>query len=235
MTINDGAAPQDRDTFNGLSSHLDIADLVRALDERARIADDRAKAADDRSQALAERVALLESQLATSSAEKRPSYTPYEPELRIDERRPSLFNPYESERIIGESNANNVRLELGTGSIQGSFRDLDYKPQEEEAIPSVVGLAENNNHEREYMSLIQSRLDRIEDRLIDVEEETRGSFNNQEYILPESTFSLLVTEPPLSRPFMFAIFTAALSLTCLGLVLYDSVENGTVINPINVP
>ena len=234
MTINDGAAPQDRDAFNGLSSHLDIADLVRTLDERARIADDRAKAADDRSQALAERVALLESQLATSSAEKRPSYTPYEPEIRMD-KRPSLFSPYESERIVDESNAHNVRLELGTGSFQGSFRDLDYKPQEDEAIQTVVGLAEDNNHEKEYVSLIQSRLDRIEDRLIDVEEETRGSFNNQEYILPESTFSLLVTEPPLSRPFIFAVFTAALSLTCLGLVLYDSVENGTEINPINVP
>jgi hypothetical protein len=227
MTISDEAAPQDRDSLSNISSHLDIADLIRTLDERA-------KAADERAQALAERVSLLESQITSDAAEDRPSlFSPFEPEST--EKRPSLYEytPYESEREIGVFQTRpNVRLELGTGSIQ----NLAYNAQEEDAIQTVVGVSEDPNHRvKSSASYLKERLDRIEDRLIDCEDAKRGTFYNNEYILPESTFSLLVTEHPLSSPFIFAIFTAALSLTCLALVLADSVQNGTVDNRINIP
>ena len=233
MTISDEASPQDRrDSLTGISSHLEIADLVRTLDERARAADERAKAADDRSQALAERVALLESHITTKPSESRPSlYSPYEPEPAAD-KRPSLYSPYESERELSFRPGKGTRIELGTGSIQ----DLGYNAKEDDAIQTVVGVADNINYmAQDPVSSLKERLDNIEDRLIDVEEEKRGLINGNEYTLPESTFSLLVTEHPLSSPFMFAIFTVALSLTCLGLVLADSVQSGTVDNPINIP
>jgi hypothetical protein len=231
MTISDEVSPQDS-PISGLSSHLDIADLVRSLDERARAADERARAADDRSAALAERVALLESQI-TKSDESRPSfYSPYEPESAA-EKRPSLHNPFESERnITSFRTGKNVRIDIGSGSIQ----DLASGLREEEPIQTVVGVTENiNNYRAQDPASLQYRLDRIEDRLYDVEEETRASFNPNEFTLPESTFSLLVTEHPLSSPFIFALFTVVLSLTCLGLVLADSVQSGTADNPINIP
>ena len=237
MTVSDEAvAAQDRDAISGLSSHLDIADIIRTLDERA-------KAADARAIVLAERVALLESQITNNreaGVEKRPSlYSPYEQETSTNER-PPLYSPYESEREIGPfQSRKNVRLELGTGSVQ----DLGYNAQDDDAIQTVVGVAEDTEFGKygvkdpfsELEARLQDRLNRIEDRLIDCEEETRGSFANNEIILPESTFSLLVTERPMSSPFMFAIFTAALSLTCLGLVLADSVQSGTAGNQIAIP
>lgn len=232
MTISDEVSPQDS-PISGFSSHLDIADLVRSLDERARAADERARAADDRSAALAERVALLESHI-TKSDESRPSfYSPYEPEPAA-EKRPSLHNPFESERnITSFRTGKNVRIDLGSGSIQ----DLASGLREEEPIQTVVGVTEENinNYRAQDPTSLQYRLDRIEDRLYDVEEETRASFNPNEFTLPESTFSLLVTEHPLSSPFIFALFTVVLSLTCLGLVLADSVQSGTADNPINIP
>lgn len=236
MTVSDEVVAQDRDVISGLSSHLDIADVIRTLEERAKVSDARANA-------LAERVSLLESQVtnnAGTGAEKRPSlYSPYEQEISPKER-PPIYSPYESEREISPfQSRHNVRLELGTGS----FQDIGYDAQDDNAIQTVVGVAEDkepgnyglNDPFSELEARLQDRLNRIEDRLIDCEEETRGSFANNEIILPESTFSLLVTEHPISSPFMFAIFTATLSLICLGLVLADSVQNGTEGNQIAIP
>jgi len=59
--------------------------------------------------------------------------------------------------------------------------------------------------------------------------------DNTKYELSESTFSLLVTHPPTSMPFAFAVLTIALSLTCLGLTLVSSLQKGTTGNSLCVP
>eukprot|EP00804_Cyclotella_cryptica_P028546 CCRYP_014805-RA/>CCRYP_014805-RA protein AED:0.07 eAED:0.07 QI:185/0.75/0.88/1/1/0.88/9/2294/790 len=209
MTISDEAPPQDRDSGHGFSSHLDIEDLVRALDEKARAAEERAKTADDRSLALAERVATLEDQL----------------QQKILAERPSLFKVYES---------NNQSQKFSDRNVHSSERKIFAN--KEDAIQTVVGVREECNADyNDKVPYLAERLDLIERRLDECEDTKRGTALCNEFTLPQSTFSLLVTEHPLSSPFIFAVFTATLSITCLGLVLADAVSNGTAGNRLNVP
>jgi hypothetical protein len=69
------------------------------------------------------------------------------------------------------------------------------------------------------IALIERRMDNFED--------SKETLNSEEYKLPESTFSLLVTENPASAPFVFAVFSVALSILCLGLTLADAISKGT--------
>jgi hypothetical protein len=94
---------------------------------------------------------------------------------------------------------------------------------------------EYNSNCNDKVSHLAERLALIESRLDDNEDTKRGTALCNEYTLPESTFSLLVTEHPLSSPFIFAVFTATLSITCLGLVLADAASKGTAGNRLSVP
>ncbi|KAL7518889.1 hypothetical protein ACHAWX_003691 [Stephanocyclus meneghinianus] len=213
MTISEEAtSPQDRDVGHRFSPHLDIEDLVRLLDEKARAADERANAADERSHALAERIATLESQLQNTFLAQRPS----------------LLTSYESHRSQHLSDRN----------VFSSERNIVANEDKEngDAIHTVAGVREEYNSDwNDKIADLAERLQLIESRLDEREDTKLGTALCNEYTLPESTFSLLVTEHPLSSPFIFAVFTATLSLTCLGLVLADAVSKGTAGNRLNVP
>mmetsp|Transcript_37653 Transcript_37653/g.69184 ORF Transcript_37653/g.69184 Transcript_37653/m.69184 type:complete len:1210 (+) Transcript_37653:238-3867(+) len=73
-------------------------------------------------------------------------------------------------------------------------------------------------------------------RGLDSQGEDKGNRSiDNKYPLPESTFSLLITEPPCSIPFAYAVFSIALSITCLCLTLASSVAKGTKENRLGVP
>ena len=57
----------------------------------------------------------------------------------------------------------------------------------------------------------------------------------ENYELPQSTYTLLITESVLSRPFFAGIVAAGLSVMSLSIVLINEIENGTADNPLGLP
>ena len=57
----------------------------------------------------------------------------------------------------------------------------------------------------------------------------------EKYELPQSTYTLLITERVLSRPFFAGIVAAGLSVMSLSIVLINEIENGTANNPLGLP
>ena len=94
---------------------------------------------------------------------------------------------------------------------------------------------DNTNDFEEAMQ----RISLLEKRMEDYEDEKDvllGNINSQgEYHLAESTFSLLITEQPLSIPFAFGVLSIALSISCLSLTLASSINKGTHRNPLGIP
>ena len=78
------------------------------------------------------------------------------------------------------------------------------------------------------MLLIEQRLESYEDEKDILEDES-------EYLLSESTFSFLITHHPISIPFVFAVFSMALSISCLSLTLASSISKGTKGNILGIP
>ena len=106
--------------------------------------------------------------------------------------------------------------------------------KEDESPPSVHGIIEKGHHYDEEnisgrLGLIENRLDAYDD-----EKEMHLDDDNK-YTLSESTFSLLITQHPLSVPFAFAVFSVALSISCLSLTLASSIDKGTETNRLGIP
>jgi hypothetical protein len=91
-------------------------------------------------------------------------------------------------------------------------------------------------HREDYLSQENSKT--IDDRITALEEEFVHHLNkeyDEMYELPEDTFSMLMTENFLSAPFVFGIFSTALSVLCLGLAVVSSIAKGNETNPLGVP
>ena len=106
--------------------------------------------------------------------------------------------------------------------------------KEDESPPSVHGIIEKgHDYDEENISgrlgLIENRLDAYDD-----EKEMHLDDDNK-YTLSESTFSLLITQHPLSVPFAFAVFSVTLSISCLSLTLASSINKGTKNNRLGIP
>ena len=101
--------------------------------------------------------------------------------------------------------------------------------------PIVTGIPEKNIDDIEEQAL-DNRLALIEQRLETYEDE-KNIFDTDErdFPLADSTFSLLVTQHPLSVPFVFAVFSIALSISCLCLTLASSINKGTARNKLGIP
>ena len=83
------------------------------------------------------------------------------------------------------------------------------------------------------VSLLENKVNEIEDTAR--KEDGRREEIEEEYVLPQSTFTLMITENPLSGPFIFAICATALSLLCLGLTLAENLHKATSKNHFGVP
>lgn len=101
--------------------------------------------------------------------------------------------------------------------------------------PIVTGIPEKNIDDIEEQAL-DNRIALIEQRLETYEDE-KDIFDTDErdFPLADSTFSLLVTQHPLSVPFVFAVFSIALSISCLCLTLASSINKGTARNKLGIP
>jgi len=57
----------------------------------------------------------------------------------------------------------------------------------------------------------------------------------ESYELPQSTYTLLISEPVLSRAFLMGIVAAVLSIMSLSIVLVSELDNGTADSPLGLP
>ena len=99
----------------------------------------------------------------------------------------------------------------------------------------VSGVPEEYDNDIE--EAFDDRITLLERRLENYEEEKvlMTSNDEQKYGLSESTFSLLVTHHPFTVPFAFAVFSVALSISCLCLTLASSISKGTKSNTLAIP
>jgi hypothetical protein len=64
---------------------------------------------------------------------------------------------------------------------------------------------------------------------------TQSSLLYDDFPLPESTYTLLITHKFLSIPFFTGMITCGLPMFCLVLVLVDEADQGNVDNPLGLP
>lgn len=161
----------------------------------------------DRSAELTERVALLER--GTDNIDDSDD---------LQSSRRVSFAPTSSRSIVrGEVTPDNNNLNVVTGILEKGNNNINNN--DEEAMKSRV-------------SLLEQRMDDYDDE----KDILIGNSNSQgEYHLAESTHSLLITEPIASLPFMFGLFSIALSISCLCLVLTSSIKKGTSRNRLGIP
>lgn len=119
-------------------------------------------------------------------------------------------------------------------SKQHSDIDIERSEDTKEHTPCAKEVAKGIGIDETDITV---RLSMIEEQIRNHDDvkDRNTPLDSKKYRLSESTFSLLITEHPCSFPFMFAIFTAFLSLTCLVLTLAGSVSKRTSLNPLGVP
>ena len=193
----------------------------------------------DRSAELTERVALLERGTDITDDSNVPS-----------SRRVVSFAPTSSRSIVTGRISNDLEVtpfvaserfeeRLHEKMIAGSS-SYDTTQSPDDNLTAVTGIIEKrNNNNNDDEEAVKSRISLLEQRMDDYDDEKDiliGNSNSQgEYHLAESTHSLLITEPIASLPFMFGVFSIALSISCLCLVLTSSIEKGTSRNRLGIP
>ena len=111
--------------------------------------------------------------------------------------------------------------------------------ESDENLNVVTGIPEETTNTNDVEEALQERVKLLEQRMEDYEDEKDvllDNINSQgDYHLAESTISLLITQPPISIPFIFGMCSAALPISCLSLVLASSISKGTSRNPLGIP
>ena len=97
----------------------------------------------------------------------------------------------------------------------------------------AYNIKKNNTHTETSMN---DRIAAIEKWKEDREDSKDIQLNDEgEFDLADSTFSLLITQHPLSIPFIFGVCSVALSISCLSLTLASSLNKGTRGNVLGIP
>ena len=79
------------------------------------------------------------------------------------------------------------------------------------------------------INMLESKVDEIEGK-----DDMRGE-RERDYALPDSTFTLMITEKVASVPFAFAVCATTLSVLCLSLTLAEAVSKATQRNKLGIP
>ena len=157
----------------------------------------------------------------------------------------SLVSTEVSERVAllesQRNDTNNDNPKLPTKGARRTNPSIDFAWQKRDTstaandspIKLVEGIPDGTNNDieeamNERMLLIEQRLESYEDEKDILEDES-------EYLLSESTFSFLISHHPISIPFVFAMFSMALSISCLALTLASSISKGTKGNILGIP
>ena len=96
--------------------------------------------------------------------------------------------------------------------------------------PGTRGVGRNYNSRRESNRSNISALTESE-----VKRKRLSMWKFESYELPQSTYTLLISEPVLSRAFLMGIVAAVLSIMSLSIVLVSELDNGTADSPLGLP
>ena len=221
-----GMSSVDDYSNNSRNNHLES--LIQRLTQQARVAD-------QRSIELAERVALLEEGGHCNSNNHNNN--------NIHGNKDDTNNRRQSKRKL--------RVSFRDNQLSDSYRDdttltrsiiqrtdsSNDDNNNSSSLKLVTGIPEDNNNNNEGEEILSDRITLLEQQLESYAEEKDNILLNDErkYLLPESTFSLLVTHHPISIPFCFSVFSVTLSISCLVLTLASSISKGTNGNRLGIP
>ena len=225
-----GGTSVDDYSNNGRNSHLES--LIQRLTQQARVAD-------QRSQELAERVSLLEEGSGHCNSNNHDN----DIQGNIDDtnnnrRQQSKRKLRVSFRDNQQSDSYRDDTTLTRSIIQrANSNDINNcNNNNNSSLKLVTGIPEENNNNNEEKEILSDRITLLEQQLESYAEEKDIQLNNErKYLLPESTFSLLVTHHPISIPFCFSVFSVTLSISCLVLTLASSISKGMNGNRLGIP
>ena len=82
---------------------------------------------------------------------------------------------------------------------------------------------------------VASRIAMLESKVDEIEGKDDMGERERDYALPDSTFTLIITEKVASVPFAFAICATSLSVLCLSLTLAEAMSKATRRNKLGMP
>ena len=82
---------------------------------------------------------------------------------------------------------------------------------------------------------VASRIAMLESKVDEIEGKDDMGERERDYALPDSTFTLMITEKVASVPFAFAICATSLSVLCLSLTLAEAMSKATRRNKLGMP
>lgn len=82
---------------------------------------------------------------------------------------------------------------------------------------------------------VASRISMLESKVDEIEGKDDMGERERDYALPDSTFTLMITEKVTSVPFAFAICATSLSVLCLSLTLVEAMSKATRRNKLGMP
>jgi len=221
-------------SVNDYSNNSHLESLIQRLTQLARVAD-------ERSTESAERVALLEEGSGHCNSN----------------------NTHNDNIHVNIDDTNNNRRQQSKRRLRVSFRDNNHQQSDSysdgtltrsiiqrtdnsnddnncnnksSSLKLVTGIPEDNSSCNEVEEILSDRITLLEQQFESYAEEKDIQLNNErKYLLPESTFSLLVTHHPISIPFCFSVFSVTLSISCLVLTLASSISKGMNGNRLGIP
>jgi len=233
--INDdeigGMSSVDDYSNNSRNNHLES--LIQRLTQQARVAD-------QRSQELAERVSLLEEgggHCNSNNAHNNNIHGNTD-DTTNNRRQQSKRRLRVSFRDNQQSDSYRDDTTLTRSIIQRTDNSNDDNNcnNKSSSLKLVTGIPEDNNSCNEVEEILSDRITLLEQQLESYAEEKDILLNDErKYLLPESTFSLLVTHHPISIPFCFSVFSVTLSISCLVLTLASSISKGMNGNRLGIP
>ena len=126
---------------------------------------------------------------------------------------------------------------LGLNATEGitggadRFARTSESDDDDDRLKAVVGVPDDGGE-----GGLANRVTLIERHLENMADDKKDPLDERQYALPESTFSLLITQRPLSVPFVFGVCSTAFSISCLSLTLISSIQNRrTKDNPLGIP
>lgn len=137
---------------------------------------------------------------------------------------PRISGQNENDAAEPKGSADDVRPENGASSI------VQKASEQKNNIEDRVALIEGQLTRLQFDDEKPNNLTRLGSELNRSQEEPLELTQ-----LPESTYSLLITEPTFTKAYTFGIVTALLSMTCLAMTLIYSFDQGDDSNPWGLP
>ena len=131
--------------------------------------------------------------------------------------------------LAGNNNNNNNNNAVSREFFDCNSNIMDEGVDREEGN-NIIAAAVDDDGLTSCMNMLASKVDGIE-----VKGDMMGGERERDYALPDSTYTLIITEKVASAPFAFAVCATSLSILCLSLTLAEAVSKATNRNKLGIP